>query len=359
MKTTNVWALLPFTVLCLNGGCDAESRTTAREIDTTDTTDTSTETESETDEQESDTEPDAAPDTDDDTAGSPGCQKIDILFIIDDSGSMECEQTMLVQAFPGFIEVLEQYNNDNEDQISYRIGVTSTGHTVSYTQNVPGIGSIPWNAKGMDGALASVSGLSDQWIDGPGDQATLTAKFADMASLGTGGPGYEMPLLCMSMAIEKSAPGEANEGFLREEAMFVAVVITDEDDCSRLDDDFTIGIEVCSNFPEKHNLMDLEEFKIVLDERFGGPQGYVFVAIAGRQSCDATAYPSSCDGDDESFAGASRALRLQNFVNQYVGPSAGANSLFADICTTSLPDALAAALEKIEVACDAYVPPAT
>ena len=43
-------------------------------------------------------------------------------------------------------------------------------------------------------------------------------------------------------------------------------------------------------------------------------------------------------------------------MNNYVGVTATDNGVFADICTTGLPDALATALEKMEVACDDYVP---
>jgi len=299
---------------------------------------------------------DSGGDLDSDGGNNPlkGCQMMDILFVIDDSGSMQCEQDLLVQAFPGFIDVLEQYNNANTDQISYRVGVTSTGRTVKYTQNIPGFPSMDIETEGMDGALNTVAGLSDPWIDGPGNQTEISAAFTELATLGIMGPGYEMPLLGMKMALEKTEAGEVNEGFLRENALFIAVAITDEDDCSRLDDDFEIGIEKCANFPEKHNLIDLQVFKDELDERFGGPERYVFVAIAGQSDCGAGSYASAC-GDPE-LDGAESALRMQDFVNGFVGASAGGNGLFFDICSVSLPDALAAALDQMEVVCDDFTP---
>ena len=38
-----------------------------------------------------------------------GCDKMDILFIVDNSGSMSEEQTNLAQNFPKFIDVLSTY----------------------------------------------------------------------------------------------------------------------------------------------------------------------------------------------------------------------------------------------------------
>jgi len=59
--------------------------------------------------------------------------KMDILFVIDNSGSMSQEQTNLVANFPQFVSVLEASNLD------YRVAVTTT--SVDYHYRTPRISS--------------------------------------------------------------------------------------------------------------------------------------------------------------------------------------------------------------------------
>jgi len=304
-----------------------------------------------------DADTDSDTDTDGDADADVGCDKMDILFVVDDSGSMACEQEMLTSSFPGFIQVLEEYNNANADQISYRIGVTSTGRSLDYTIDEPLNPPIPMSEDDLDGDLVDVDG--QKWIDGPGDTAAITAAFTEAASLGTAGTSFEMPLECMREALDKDAPGCSNEGFLRENSLFIAVVITDEDDCSRTDNDFTISHDQCmtdAEHPPEEMLVPLQEFKDCLDGRFGGSERWVFVTISGATDCAMTSWASdSCDPEEDPSAGAIESVRLIDWMNNYVGVDEGENGVFADICTTNLPDALAAALAKMEVACDEYV----
>src|SRR5881394_453671 len=48
----------------------------------------------------------------DDSGNGAGCTKIDVLFVIDNSGSMGQEQTNLIANFPMFITVLDQSGLD-------------------------------------------------------------------------------------------------------------------------------------------------------------------------------------------------------------------------------------------------------
>src|SRR5262245_11439832 len=65
------------------------------------------------------------------TDPGPGCQAIDVLFVIDNSGSMGQEQTNLIANFPAFISVLDQSGLD------YRVAVTTTSRDYSYTMTAP------------------------------------------------------------------------------------------------------------------------------------------------------------------------------------------------------------------------------
>jgi hypothetical protein len=300
-----------------------------------------------------DTDTDSDSDSDTGTDDGKGCELMDILFVIDDSASMECEQTQLGQAFPQFVQVLDDYNNANADAISYRLAVTSTGRDVKGTYSTLGI-NVPFNEKGMNGKMAMPSGSSVPWIDGPA--SSVATAFGDLASIGTGGPTYEMPLECLREALQKTEAGQPNEGFLRENALFIAVIITDEDDCSSTANNFTIPDDGCSKHDAqpavaaKYQLEDLQAYEDYLTGKFGGEGRFVIITIAGKNGCDSSAV--NCSGDS-AYEGALSAPRLADFMGTYVGADHG---LFSDICTIPMPNALATALEKIEVACDDYVP---
>jgi hypothetical protein len=298
---------------------------------------------------DSDSDADGDGDTDTGTGWGSGCQALDLLFVIDDSGTMAAEQQMLVDAFPQMISVLEAYQTLNGNQLEYRVGVTTTGVTTHYyVDGVPGA----ITAYGRDGALIAPQGAEHPWIDGPGDD--VAELFASVALVGTWGPAYEMPLQAMRLAIEESSPGGGNDGFLREDALFAAIVITDEDDCSRTDDywDLPPADHSCFDYPVEHNVQGLNLYKGFLDDAFGGEGRYAAAVIAGMPTPDGQA---PCEyGDD----GAEAAGRLYEFVALQLNQD-GTHGVFHDICEAQAAGNLVAALEAamalIEVTCDDYV----
>nr|MBA2538813.1 VWA domain-containing protein [Deltaproteobacteria bacterium] len=60
--------------------------------------------------------------------GEPrACNKMDIVFVVDDSGSMSEEQSNLASNFPMFAELLSTYVTPEGEPIDYRVAVTTTG----------------------------------------------------------------------------------------------------------------------------------------------------------------------------------------------------------------------------------------
>ncbi len=162
---------------------------------------------------------------------------IDILFVIDDSGSMEEEQASLNANFQRFINVL---NNIEGGLPNVHIGVVST--------NVGAGDNDGCRNNGDNGALQNApNGVcdapTDKWIqdianqDGSRNQnfagADLAATFSCIAELGTTGCGFEQPLESMRRALNGS--NGANNGFLRPDAFLAVIIISDEDDCSTED----------------------------------------------------------------------------------------------------------------------------
>jgi hypothetical protein len=134
----------------------------------------------------------------------------DILFVIDDSVSMAGEQALLQNGLAAFIQTLAASPVAND----FQIGVTTT------------------SVAEFDGtAVAPVGDLVGAGIM-PASSPTLVADFQATVLVGTAGSSREQPFEAARLALEKSAPGGANEGFLRAGARLAIIFLSDEDDCS-------------------------------------------------------------------------------------------------------------------------------
>lgn len=163
---------------------------------------------------------------------------IDILFVIDNSGSMGEEQTSLTGNFQQFMNVLQ---NIEGGLPNVHIGVISSNTGVGGYQ-ITGCGG-----DGDDGRLQMEPRfacqppmgyfISDiQLPDGTRQKnysGTLAETFACIAKLGTDGCGFEQHLESMKRALDGS--NSVNQGFLRPNAYLAIIFIADEDDCSAKD----------------------------------------------------------------------------------------------------------------------------
>jgi hypothetical protein len=186
---------------------------------------------------------------------------LDLLFIVDDSGSMAAEQKSLQQNFPKFIERISAIEGGLPD---IHIGVIST--------DVGAPASVGCSATGDDGDLLTrscaglASGatfLSDLSTD-TGRTRNYTGALADvfscMADLGTKGCGAEQPLESLRKALDPS--NAHNAGFLRPDSVLAVILITDEDDCSTRDR----GMFTRSNLTTDKLIFGCTEFGITCDE---------------------------------------------------------------------------------------------
>jgi len=132
----------------------------------------------------------------------PGDGGVDVLFVIDDSCSMEDEQALLGSAFDSFIAAFLATGAD------YHLGVTTTDVETRMGQL---FGSAP--------------------IISPDTEDPATA-FADNVNVGIDGSADEMGLLASMQALSTSMTYPANSFFYREEARLVLVYVSDENDQS-------------------------------------------------------------------------------------------------------------------------------
>lgn len=255
------------------------------------------------------------------------CQKMDVLFVIDNSGSMGQEQTNLIANFPGFITVL------NNSGLDYRVAVTTTGRDYDYKMSTP-LGTIDDSVDGGDnGAMLkpAACNMTKRWIDKTDQDPAMT--FSCVANVGTSGPGDEMPLGAMRDAFEDRMADGTNAGFRRTDALLGVVFLTDEEDCS-YEQQVTLpfGQSLCNSMMEP-----VPNYVAFMDTYTGHRSRWAIAAVAGPG-------PGSCSS---SFGNADEATRLKALVQQ-----TGQNAVLSSICDGDLSMSLAQALTLFKSACD-------
>ncbi len=163
------------------------------------------------------------------------CEAMDILFVVDNSGSMSDNHEKLVAEVPGFVDRLTQIGLGIEGGM--HVGVVTTD---SYRQNAEGCQSL--------GAMVTevqfqTCGPYEEGLTYMTEADSLDEAFTCAASVGTQGDGAERPLDALLEALGPwhNRPGGCNDGFSRagvalhegpseERAALVVVFVTDEDD---------------------------------------------------------------------------------------------------------------------------------
>jgi len=252
-----------------------------------------------------------------------GCQRLDILFVVDISASMRDERDNLAANFPEFVRVLDEFVARDDTAAGYRVGVTNS--------SINGVYDGPCETTmGLDGSLfRGVDACvlpGDPWIAGPGTGVAETfACLGDnpIAGAGMSGShsdcGKEMPLEVIQRFGARLAPGGDNEGFYRrdDQSLLAIVLLTDEDE-------------------DAASAATPESAKAYLDALTGGEDRYVVVTVAGPG-------PGDCES---AFGEADEATILRDFTSRVP------NSVFGDICAGDLTTSLAQALEELTVACE-------
>jgi hypothetical protein len=151
--------------------------------------------------------------------------KVDILWVVDSSGSMAEEQSYLGTNFRSFIGGLASSNSD------FQLGVTTTD--ICSSQNPS---QVPMNERWCPTLDGSSSGHYRGTLVGDTNKkvlkpttSDLNARFTRYANVGTNGSGFEHGLKATEMAISKSMAGQ-NEGLVRSDAFLAVIVVSDEED---------------------------------------------------------------------------------------------------------------------------------
>lgn len=195
-----------------------------------------------------------------------GCNKVDFLFVVDNSSSMFSHQEALTASFPAFIQSITDRVESNDFHIMvvdtdtkadpsdgcgecYDRCVASPATSKNCGFNDPNDSGAPNVCNGMQCADISPEApdacdyvlgagvIDDRWeqpcgIQGDqryitGGQADLADTFACIAKTGVYGTGKELPMGAMVDALAMNGAGQCNEGFVRDDAILVVTILSD------------------------------------------------------------------------------------------------------------------------------------
>jgi hypothetical protein len=182
------------------------------------------------------------PDAGTGTGGSGGTftptRKVDMLFLIKDSGSTVLMIDNLLRNFPVFMQRLMDPPGLPDLRIAVVTSDLGAGDGSISGCNATGgkNGIFQYAPRGTCTATGLDPGAT--YIADTGTSRNFTGELANVftciADVGDGGCGYEHELAAITRALGadgKLAPAE-NQAFLRDDAFLFVMILTDEDDCS-------------------------------------------------------------------------------------------------------------------------------
>jgi hypothetical protein len=302
-----------------------------------------------------------------DPDGEAGCEKVDFLFVIDNSGSMEDEQANLITSFPGFISTIQETLDAQDFHImaidtdaAAAGGASMTCSPApqccdSFCQTNPGgtcngdpctppndacdpvLGAGKNDDQG--GNPCDIQGGNRYFLDG---QPDLTGTFDCAARVGINGDGNEVAMQAMSEAIAPlNQAGQCNEGFVRDDAILVITIITDEEDDPN---DADTGAGPDENSPGNPQSW----MQTVVDVKLGDEKAAVVLSLVGDTDLpNAICEPLMGDGT----VGAEPAPRLRDFAELFT------YGQWCSVCAPDFTPCFEEAVSIIDTACDEYVPP--
>ncbi len=241
------------------------------------------------------------------------CRRMDVVFVVDDSGSMAPKQAKLTQSFPKLVDALNRFRAKSGASLDYRLAVTSTD-TLRTNYATGGRGGFVTKAPGP----CSV-GPDRAWLERT--DGDVASAFACRAGLGTSGSQDEHPLDALTLAIGDRLRDQ-NKGFLRENALLAFFLLTDEEDTS-----VATPAEVVRMLDQSKKLRG----------RWAG------AVLSGPET-------TSCGGG--SFGGGDASPRLHELVKLSEDETTGHdNVIWRSICQDSFETAVTDALSTFTIAC--------
>ncbi|MFM2152538.1 MAG: hypothetical protein RL199_973 [Pseudomonadota bacterium] len=170
--------------------------------------------------------------------------KTDVLLVVDNSGSMKEEQTLLGDNAQKFLDTAAQLNSD------FHVAVVTTD----------------MSDKNESGRFQTHGGAPKVVVNGPTASASLKST---VQGLGIGGSFDEQGLAAMvaALSVPLIKDPQTNAGFLRTDAKLAVVVVSDEEDSSPNGNDFYV--DFLENIKGQYNRSLVTLSAIVGDEYSG------------------------------------------------------------------------------------------
>jgi hypothetical protein len=259
-----------------------------------------------------------------------GCDKVDFLYVVDNSASMVDKQENLARSFLGFSNIVSTTLGTNDHHVmvidtdANNVGDTLNGYDSSGGDTC--VGKLGAGRRiGGEGEDCGIDGDQRFLLD---EQEDLAGTFACLARVGIFGNVEELAMDAMLRATGAVVDNvdECNSGFLRDDAVLVITLITDEED--------------------EQSRGDPEFWKRMLVRVKGGNEaGVVMLGLIADNHIPGGLPGGPCD----EFSG-SPSPRLESFVRSFELGAIGS------VCAPDYSVFFADAVSTIDTACDEFVP---
>jgi hypothetical protein len=260
-----------------------------------------------------------------------GCDKVDFLYVVDNSATMVDKQLNLARSFVGFSRIVSTTLGTNDHHVmvidtdANNVGDTLNGYDADGGEDSC-VGELGAGRRfGSDGEDCGVDGNQRYLLD---DQEDLAGTFACLAQVGIYGNVEELAMDAMLRATGAIVDDvdECNGGFLRDDAVLVITLITDEEDTqSRGDPDYWK--------------------RMLLRVKGGNEASLVMLGLIADNHIPGGLPGGPCD----EFSG-SASPRLESFVRSFEFGAIGS------VCAPDYSGFFADAVSSIDTACDEFVP---
>jgi hypothetical protein len=295
-----------------------------------------------------------------------GCEKVDFLFIVDNSTSMSDDQANLTGSFPGFIQTIQDTINAQDYQIMVVDSDEWVGGGASNLDidcspapscclncappatcnGGPCLGPPPPPPapdpppSPCDPMLGSGRTLDMYWepcgiagdqrymVDG---QPDIEATFSCVATAGQWGDSGErmMEAMVNSVGPGMQGAGGCNEGFIRDDAILVVTFITDE--------------------PDKESAGDPASWRQALVDAKNGNEDAIVVLGLIRDGDNTP--EDACNNYAGPFGGAGSAPLLSELIHSF-----GDHGIQGSVCELDYTPFFIDAVSTIDIVCDEFQP---
>lgn len=262
---------------------------------------------------------------------------IDFLFVIDNSRSMADEQLNLANAVPNFIKTMKDEIKELE---RYHIGVVVADGNMNNDPACQELGALITRTWGPDSSDRACGPYAEGFNFMTNADA-LDDAFACAAKTGTSGSSNERPMDALLRALEPDmlADGACNADFLRDDALLVVTIITDEED-----DQSGSGTNTQGSAGDPASWK-----KRLLELKGNDPKNLVVMGLIATptSSCDPLLKPT----EPVQQEGGQISERLETFVKSF-----GDRGFVGDVCADNYGEFFRDAVRVVNFACQERPP---